>query len=489
MKDPIKIKATVPTAKLDAGVSKASVQVGIDQRVVVPRLPDYFEWRQEAFQPLYHWPLTDGEGATVATALSGPDGTYGSGLEVGQPLVRPNARYSTVKDSRSDYPVTPNFIHQTFVFTISCWFRVNDVNRFLMDYKMSGSLTPGSQILFDSINRMRFRFADGEVLLPTATGIRYAEPLDVGRKYYMVWVGDGDQISLYLDGEFRMGTNAPDPILDPSPLDLTVGAASNGAARWIGDMQGVLIDDRPWSPWEIRADYERGLSAIEIDIPVDPHIPDSILALDATEFEKTASNTPVSDWNDGAAIQSDENHQPYVRRSEGYIGVQFDGSQWLDLPDLQMEPEEAFSIYIAMMKTSDFTTEGLFSTEKSTNGVQILLVNSGRIRSRVGLSQSSNSETGVLPADTKAVINMRSEGLGGDFQNLINGTVVTTETVGTVTEDPDVIPILGARNNADGEPGDLAARILIHEVRIYNRELSEDEDRALREYFTLKWGI
>lgn len=464
-----------------------------------PAIEDYFEWRQETFTPTYQWPLDEPDGSTTISEYGGgPGGIVDGALTLGEDsLIRPSTKYSSAQNTAVYGGInlgtgTGDHIHNTGIFTIVMWTFQDSPGGYqtiISNLTRLGGGNAGFSVHTRGDNLISpYVVTDEGTVKLFENSFWRSTPEEDGRDLtqHLVFMCDGSTFYMYRNGMMVQSIAWPTNVKVGTPTYpmCLMQSGAQEASRWFrGRLQGVIIDDKPWSLWEIQADYERGLSATEVGVPLEPEIDGMILDLDATEFDKDVAGATVSNWNDGTAVQTDVTRQPYTKRFQGFLGVQFDGSEWLELPDLQMEPEDEFSIYIVCRRGANDNT-GVFGTGTS---IRINNVNGGRVSVGVGDQTTPSSPVGSFSG--LVMLAVRSEGAGGQFRVEINGSILLERVVGVGANDTEIPATLGVQLDSDGNPGLPVENILMHEVRIFNRELTDAEDGALREYFDIKWGI
>lgn len=285
------ITATVETKELTA-------QVGF----TAPVMPDYFAWRQEHFDPYFHLPLNDPPGSTVAKALAGPDGVHvrypdyppitvypDSAPEpammmepmqdewpfpvCGAPSVIPgyphytSTRYRRAEghtsqrgaDTYAGDNETFSFVNRTGVFTI-CWWAVYAGPR---DWGPSTAFATGIDPGFTSevrrdLGGCAFRLknqTDQEII-----NISSRFYLPIAQSSHFCAIGDGELVRFYVNGVQISNSRDPLPLYD-GPHRHALMIAGRGSAS--GDVGGLLIDTRPWTPEEVQMDYLRGMGVWE----------------------------------------------------------------------------------------------------------------------------------------------------------------------------------------------------------------------------------
>ena len=243
----------------------------------VPLKQDYFQWRQETFEPLHHWPMQDSEAATVSKPMTeSPVLTpidIGSTAPSERALVRPAHRYRSWETSQwsgADGLVADGYrfswIHQTGVFTIVAW--IHTGNDGVGVQKIIANADHGDEAGFDfwcrgsnfvRANTLSFRTAQGGSM---GGLVGRGNSILGGRSHHVAAVGDGDTVTAYRDGaSIESAPFEADNRDAEASHDLHVMQAPDDN-RPIQAGAGFIVDDRPWTADEIRADYERGLSVL-----------------------------------------------------------------------------------------------------------------------------------------------------------------------------------------------------------------------------------
>lgn len=292
--------ARVEVAELTATIEapELTAQIGF----TAPVLPDYFRWRQERFDPYFHLPLNDPPGSTIAKALAGPDGVHVRFNDYPPFTVYPTSapepamRMEPLQAEEYPFPVcgapsvipgyphytstryakspgrgdrgadtyagdneTFSFVNRTGIFTI-CWWGLYRGDR---DWGPSTSratpVNPGFTSEFrPNPGRVVANFKNLEINRSLGRTTRSA--LSQTSSTHFCLTGEDGSVRFFINGFQIDNSNWAFPFFDgPTHHPLLVC----GQGRADGDIAGLLIDTRPWTPKEVQLDYLRGMGVWE----------------------------------------------------------------------------------------------------------------------------------------------------------------------------------------------------------------------------------
>ena len=245
---------------------------------VKPSLSDYFQWRQQQFQPLHHWPMQEDAGADRIEAMTdSPDGVFENEIITGvDGPIRPKEQYKAAErpDSVNNRlrldGFRPTFPTNGKPWTLVCWFRTFGGNHICDNtWGVDGGEGPGMRFTCGTVGgRIIFNARDPDNSLSQFSFLR----LDLDRNHrdltlptHLAVRCDGMYARIILNGEVRGSVERKWIVKEGEPgHDLTLMAPAIQSRGGKNHMSGFILDDRCWSESEIKADYERGAGAIHL---------------------------------------------------------------------------------------------------------------------------------------------------------------------------------------------------------------------------------
>jgi hypothetical protein len=218
-----------------------------------------------ADSPLGYWPLGEASGSTaVDEGPNGNDGTYEGAPTLGEPGPLKDVVDIAATFNGTDYVMVgyPEELLGLTTWTIEAWFNTRSVSGDRTIYAAGQtSLNAGGialSLYYGSVRGVAMS-ADEQ------TALYSGYPYDDGKWHHAVFIGDGANLNLYVDGRFNGSAGLVHPVHWPSTGDITIGAVLSPPTTgdpwdgFDGSLAKVAVYDHALAPSDIEERYRQGL--------------------------------------------------------------------------------------------------------------------------------------------------------------------------------------------------------------------------------------